>query len=114
MEHQKLPPELFANLAPLWVFLISALGAAVGFLEDFRNEDPPRVMLLKALTRVLSSGFAAVLTWHAIRAMGIPDGWHVPIVGIAGHMGVEALKFGGEMLRGWLTKRGAVPPEVRP
>lgn len=114
MNDKHIPPELFANLAPLWVFLIGALGAAVGYLEDFRHDDPPRVMMLKALTRLLASAFAAVLTWHAIRAMGIPEGWHVPIVGISGHMGVEALKFGGEVLRGWMTKRSAVPPEVRP
>jgi hypothetical protein len=100
-------PEVLAGLAPLWVFLISLLGATVGYLEDFKHDDSPRVMLFKAATRIAGSGFAAVLTWHAILAMGIPEGWHVPIVGIAGHMGVEALKLGGELLRVWLNKRAA-------
>ena len=99
------PPELFAQLAPLWVFFISAIGAAVGYLEDFKQDDTTRVMIFKAATRLFSSGFAAVLTWHAIRAMGVPEAWHVPIVGISGHMGVESLKIGAEVLRGWMNKK---------
>lgn len=106
------PPELILSLAPIWVFFISAIGAAVGYLEDFKQDDTPRVMVFKALTRLFSSGFAAVLTWHAIQALGVPVAWHVPIVGISGHMGVESLKIGGEILRGWMNKRagqGAQP-----
>lgn len=111
MQDKTPSPEVLAGLAPLWVFLIGFAGAAVGYLEDFKQGDPTRVKLLKAATRVMSSAFAAVLTWHAIRAFGISEGWHVPIVGISGHMGVEALKFGGDLLRGWLTKKatGAQP-----
>lgn len=107
MPDQHVKPEVFAGIAPLWVFLISVLGAAVGYLEAFLPEDTTRVMCFKAATRVTSSGFAAVLTWHAIMALGIPSGWHVPIVGIAGHMGVEFLRFGGEMLKGWISKKAA-------
>lgn len=105
MNEKQVTPEMLAGLAPLWVFLISFLGAVVGYLEDFKHEDTGRVMMFKAATRIFSSGFAAVLTWHAIQAIGIPVAWHVPIVGISGHMGVEALKFGGELLRGWLNRK---------
>lgn len=112
MSDNRVPPELFGNLAPLWVFLISFLGAMVGYLEDFKHDDTRRVMVFKAATRVASSGFAAVLTWHAVRALGIPEGWHVPIVGISGHMGVEALKFGGEILRGWMSRRANQEPKA--
>lgn len=106
-EKNPVTPEVLAGLAPLWVFAISLLGAVVGYLEDFKHDDPTRVMCFKAATRIASSGFAAVLTWHAIRALGVGESWHVPIVGIAGHMGVEALKFGGELLRGWLNRKAA-------
>lgn len=105
MSDKQVTPEMLAGLAPLWVFLLGFLAAAVGYLEDFRPEDTTRVKCLKALTRLASSAFAAVLTWHAIRALGIPEGWHVPIVGISGHMGVESLKLGGELLRTWLNRR---------
>lgn len=107
MSDKHITPEILAGLAPLWVFLISLLGAVVGYLEDFKHDDSPRVMMFKAATRIASSGFAAVLTWHAINALAIPPGWHVPIVGISGHMGVEALKFGGDLLKGWLNRRAA-------
>lgn len=106
-EKNPMTPELLAGLAPLWVFLVSLLGALVGYLEDFKHDDTTPVKLFKAATRVASSALAALMTWHAIRAMGIGEGWHVPIVGIAGHMGVEALKFGGELLRGWLNRKAA-------
>lgn len=105
MNDKNVTPEMLAGLAPLWVFLISALGAMVGYLEDFKHDDTTQVKCFKAATRVASSGFAAVLTWHAIVALGIPPAWHVPIVGISGHMGVEALKMGGDLLRTWLNRR---------
>lgn len=111
MSDNRIPPEVFGNLAPLWVFLISALGALVGYLEDFKHDDTRTVMIFKLATRLASSGFAAVLTWHAVGALDIPEKWWVPIVGISGHMGVEALKFGGDILRGWLTRKAA--PEAR-
>lgn len=105
MNDKNLPPEIFAGLAPLWVFLISALGAVVAYFEDIKPEDPIKTRFFKVFTRMASSAFAGVLTWHAVRALGVPDAWHVPIVGIAGHMGVEALKLGGDILRMWLNKR---------
>lgn len=112
MSDHRVPPELFGNLAPLWVFIISAIGALVGYLEDFKHEDTWQVKVAKALTRLSSSAFAAVLTWHAVGALDISEKWWVPIVGISGHMGVEALKFGGEILRGWATRRAN--PEPKP
>lgn len=114
MADHRVPPELFGTLAPLWVFVISAVGALVGYLEDWKHEDTWQVKVLKALTRLSSSAFAAVLTWHAVGAMDISEKWWVPIVGISGHMGVEALKFGGEILRGWATRRADPKPEVKP
>lgn len=107
MQEKIPPPALFADLAPLWVFFVGVLAALVGYLEDFKPEDTVRVKVLKAATRLASSAFAAVLTWHAVRAMGIPEGWHVPIVGISGHMGVESLKLAGELLRSWANRKAA-------
>ena len=112
MSDHRVPPELFGQLAPLWVFIISAIGALVGYLEDFKHEDTTAVKVAKALTRLSSSAFAAVLTYHAVGALDISEKWWVPIVGISGHMGVEALKFGGEILRGWATRRAN--PETKP
>lgn len=105
MDHKPPAPEILIQLAPLWVFLVGALAASVGYLEDFKDDDPVRVKVFKALTRLASSAFAAVLTWHAIRALGVPEAWHVPIVGISGHMGVESLKIGGEILKGWANRK---------
>lgn len=105
MSDHRVPPELFGSLAPLWVFVISAIGAMVGYLEDFKHGDTWQVKVAKAFTRLSSSAFAAVLTYHAVVALDVSEKWWVPIVGISGHMGVEALKFGGEILRGWATRR---------
>lgn len=80
------------------------LGAFVGYLEDFKAEDTWPVMAMKAATRLSSSALAAVLTYHALLALEISQNWHVVLVGVAGHMGVEALRAFGEM---WKSKMGA-------
>jgi hypothetical protein len=98
---EKIPPPIADLLAPMWVWVISFVGAAVGWLEGFKPEDTTGVKCLKAATRLASSALAAVLTYHALLAMAIPQTWHVVLVGIAGHMGVEALKWFGEF---WKTK----------
>ena len=94
-------PPIPDLLAPMWVWGVAFIGAAVGWLEGFKPEDTVGTKMLKAATRLASSALAAVLTYHALMAMGIPQGWHVVLVGIAGHMGVEALKWFGEF---WKTK----------
>lgn len=98
---EKLPPQIADLIAPLWVWIISMLGAFVGFLEDFKPEDRWPVMLMKGAMRLSSSALAAVLTYHALLAMDVPQSWHVVLVGIAGHMGVEALRVMGEF---WKTR----------
>lgn len=102
--NEKLPPQLAEFIAPLWVWVLGALGAAVGYLEDFKPDDTASVKTLKAVTRLSSSALAAVLTYSAIKAIGIPEAWHVVLIGIAGHMGVEALRAFGEV---WKSRMGA-------
>lgn len=93
----KIPPPVADLIAPGYVWGLGALGAAVGYLEDFSLSDPWRVWLLKALTKFSSSALAAVLTYHALIAMGIKDeSWRVVLIGVAAHMGTEALKAMGE------------------
>ena len=96
----KVPTPIADLLAPAWVYVISVIGACVGWLEDFKPEDTWRMKLLKAATRIASSALAAVLTYHALLAMDIDQKWHVVLVGISGHMGVEALKYLGEFYKG--------------
>ena len=50
------------------------------------------------------SALAAVLTYYSLKALGIPEKWHVVRVGIAGHMGVEALKAMGEAWKARVPK----------
>lgn len=92
-------PQIADLLAPFWVWLISFIGAAVGWLEDFKSEDTWKTRFLKAATRLSSSALAAVLTYHALLALEISTRWHVILVGISGHMGVEALKWMGELYK---------------
>lgn len=96
-------PQFGDLLAPLWVWLISFLGAVVGWLEDFKKEDDWKTKCLKAAARASSSALAAVLTYHLLIAMEVDAKWHIVLVGIAGHLGVEALKWFGEF---WKTKVG--------
>lgn len=96
----KIPPPVADLLAPAYVWLLGLLGAAVGYLEDFKKDDGWKVWLLKALTKVASSALAAVLTYHALLAMEIDQKWHVVLIGIAAHMGTEALKAMGEAWKG--------------
>jgi hypothetical protein len=94
---EKIPPPVADLIAPGYVWLLGLLGAAVGYLEDFKLEDPWRVWLLKAGTKFSSSALAAVLTYHALVAMNITsESWRVVLIGVAAHMGVEALKAMGE------------------
>lgn len=88
------PPDL---IAPGYVWLLGILGAAVGYLEDFHLGDPWKVWLLKGATKFSSSALAAVLTYHALVAMNVTnESWRVVLIGVAAHMGVEALKAMGE------------------
>jgi hypothetical protein len=101
----KIPAPIQDMIAPGWVWLLSMLGAGVSYLEDFKLGDGWKVWLLKALTKGSSSALAAVLTYHALLAMDINGKWHVVIVGVSAHMGVEALKAMGEA---WKARAGAV------
>ena len=92
----KVPPQIADLLAPGYVWLLGLLGAAVGYLEDFRWEDNWKIWCLKALTKCSSSALAAILTYHALLAMEIDQKWHVILIGVAAHMGTEALKAMGE------------------
>lgn len=98
---KEIPPAIADLLAPMWVWIISFIGAAVGWLEDFKPDDTKATRILKAATRLSSSALAAVLTYHALLAMEIDQKWHVVLVGVSGHLGVEALKWFGEF---WKTK----------
>ena len=94
---EKIPPPIADLLAPGYVWLLGLLGAAVGYLEDFRYDDGWKVWVFKALTKISSSALAAVLTYHALIAMNVQDvNWQVVLIGISAHMGTEALKAMGE------------------
>lgn len=94
---EKIPPEIPAVLAPWWVFVLGLIGAAVGYFEDFKMEDTWQVWTLKALTKSSSSALAAVLTYHALEWLAVSSpNLKVVLIGIAGHMGVEALKVMGD------------------
>lgn len=98
---EKLPPPVIDWIAPMWVWLIGLLGGAAAYLEGFKLEDGWRIWVLKALTKGTSSGLAAVLTFHSLEAMKITGSMQIVLVGVAGHMGTEALKALGE---GWKSK----------
>jgi hypothetical protein len=94
---EKVPPPIADLLAPMYVWVLGLLGAAVGYLEDFKYDDGWRVWLFKALTKVSSSALAAVLTYHALIAIDVTnENWRVVLIGISAHMGTEALKAMGE------------------
>lgn len=93
---EKIPPNVHDLLAPGYVWILGLLGAAVGYLEDFKMEDGWRVWLLKLLTKATASALAAVLTYHTLLAFEIDQKWFIPLIGIASHMGTEALKAMGE------------------
>ena len=101
---EKLPPPVVDWIAPLWVWLLGLLGGATAYLEDFKLEDGWKVWLLKALTQGTSSGLAAVLTYHALLAMNFSGSSLIVMVGVASHMGTEALKTLGEVWKGKVGK----------
>lgn len=102
---EKVPPQVADLLAPGYVWLLGLIGAAVGYLEDFALTDGWKTWLLKALTKISSSALAAILTYHALVAMGQQDqNWRVVLIGIASHMGCEALKAMGELWKARAAK----------
>lgn len=102
----KLPPQVPDLLAPYWVFVLGFIGAAVGYFEDFKLTDGWKVWLLKALTKCSSSALAAVLTYHALEWLAVSSqNLKVVLIGIAGHMGIEALRVMGEA---WKNRAQAV------
>lgn len=96
------PPSI--DLGPAWVWGMSLIGAVAGYLEDFKLEDNWKTWLLKLLTKCSSSALAAVLTYHSLLALDIDPKWHLVLVGIASHMGVEALKAMGEAWKSRVPK----------
>jgi len=84
---------------PTWVWLMSGAGAVVGYLEDFKREDPWQTWLLKGLVKSSSSGLAAFLCYHALAAFEVKSDLQIVVVGIAAHMGCEFLKVGAEAIR---------------
>lgn len=101
----KPPPDVSELLAPLWVWLISLLGAFTAYLEDFKAEDTWPIRIRKVAARISSSALAAILTYNALLGLGVPQGFWVVVVGISGHMGPEALKVMADVFR---KKAGAV------
>lgn len=102
--NEKIPPQLVEFIAPLWVWVLSCIGAIVGYLEDFRAEDKWPTRLLKFVTRASSSVLAGLLTYSTLKALKMPEEWHIPLVAIAGHMGTEALKAFGEFWKSKVAK----------
>ena len=100
----KLPPGISDALAPAWVWLMSGIGMIVGFLEDFKVEDPWRVWVLKLAAKSSSSTLAGILAFRFLVAMDVDPKWHVIVVAIAAHMGTEFLKAAGEWLKGKLPQ----------
>jgi len=99
---EKLPPQLQELATPLWVLVVAAVAAFVGYLEDFKLEDSWKVWLLKFLAKSSGSGLAAVLAYHALLALQIDQKWHVVIIGVVAHMGTESMRLAAEVLRGKL------------
>lgn len=94
----KIPPPISDLLAPMWVWIIAILAGGVSYLEDFKWEDSWKVWTLKALTKGSSSALAAVLTYHSLLAANVTNtSAQFVMVGIAGHMGVEALRALGQL-----------------
>ncbi|HEX3156711.1 MAG TPA: hypothetical protein VHV32_18930 [Candidatus Angelobacter sp.] len=84
---------------PSWVWIMSLVGAGVGYLEDFKWEDDWKTWLLKGLVKSSSSGLAAFLMYHALAAFKVESDLQFVVVGIAAHMGCEFLKVAGEAIR---------------
>jgi hypothetical protein len=89
----------WTKIAPTWVFLIASLAGLVGYLEGIDLADSWKVKLLKCFTRMASSALAAILTFHFIHASGLPEAWHIPMVGIGAHAGTEALRWMGQIYK---------------
>lgn len=92
-------------LAPTWVFILGLLGAVVAFFEGLLSDMRKNVKtdwqfkFLTFFAHVSSSALAAILAHRWLHALHVSDDWQIPLVGIAAHMGTEALKFGGELWR---------------
>lgn len=97
-------PTDFDALAPRWVWLLSLIGAVVGCIEGAKQGDTWKVWILSAISHTASSALAALLTYRLLLAMDIDAKWHVVLVGIAGHMGTEALRKLGEFYSSRLQK----------
>jgi hypothetical protein len=97
----KLPPQVADVVAPLWVWFVALLGAAAGYLESFNLADGWKIWTIKLLTHVSSSALAAFLTYHLLVATNVQDvSMRYVLVGVAAHMGVEALKHLSALWKG--------------
>lgn len=99
MEPEKGAADIWAALGPAWIYVLSSLGAIVGYFEDIHPEDTWQIRLGKIVARLASSAFSAMMTFSFLRAMQLPPAWDVPMVGMAGYLGVEALREMGDLWR---------------
>ena len=95
----KPPNDGFLTLAPVWVWILSLIGAVVGYLEGAKQEDTWKVWTIRGFSHIASSALAALLSYRFLMAMDVDAKWHIPLVGVAAHGGCEALKAMGEWTR---------------
>jgi hypothetical protein len=96
------PPPI--DIGPWWVWAMSLVGAVASYLEDFKIEDGWKVWLLKLLTKCTTSALAGVLAYHSLLALDVDAKWHLIVVAVTAHMGTEALKFMGEIVKARAVK----------
>ena len=84
-------PTNLGVLTYVWVFVLSALGGFVAFLQKLRDGNVRVFNLVEFIGELCTSAFTGVLTYYLCEAAHFQPLLTAACVGNAGHMGSRAL-----------------------
>lgn len=102
-------PQNYALLTYLWVFLLSAWGGLVSFINKVKTGETRRFNVIELIGELCTSAFAGVLTFWACEHANLAPLLTAAFVGISGHMGSRAIFNMEKFFDRWTMNRYPSP-----
>lgn len=84
-------PTTYSLITYAWVTVLSMLGGFVSFAAKVRSGRARPFNFIELVGELITSAFAGVITFYLCEAAGIGQIASAPLIGIAGHMGTQAI-----------------------